>query len=82
MYAMCESCTIKQKTSHFIQSIFYLCQIAWKTKRLVLVATAGSATTGPLELPALGADVGPRREIHLLEDGITNIRIIQLYIYN
>lgn len=29
---------------------------------LVLVAAAGSATAGPLELPALGADVGPRGE--------------------
>lgn len=32
--------------------------------RLVLVATAGSATTGPLELPALGADIGPKREVN------------------
>lgn len=30
--------------------------------RLVLVASAGSATTGSLELPALGADVGPGKE--------------------
>lgn len=30
--------------------------------RLVLVTTAGSATTGPLELSALGADIGPGRE--------------------
>lgn len=31
-------------------------------ERLVLVATAGSATTSPLELPALGTDVGPREQ--------------------
>lgn len=30
--------------------------------RLILVTTAGSATTGPLELPTLGADVGPGRQ--------------------
>lgn len=40
---------------------FIWISFAWKTKRLVLVCTAGSATTSPLELPALGADVGPGR---------------------
>lgn len=31
-------------------------------EKLVLVATAGSATTGSLELPALGTNVGPGEE--------------------
>lgn len=44
-----------------VQSIFYLSDCI--KNRLVFVGTAGSATTGSLELPALGADIGPRREI-------------------
>ena len=44
----------------------YLHQIARKTKKtdtLVLVSTAGSAPTGTLKLPALGADVRPKNKI-------------------
>lgn len=46
----------------FEQPIFYLYQIVWKTKTLVLVSTASSATTSSLELPALGAHIGPGEE--------------------
>lgn len=65
-------------TTDLIQSIFYLCQIAWKTRRLILVATAGSATTGPLELPALGADVGPKGEIIWYQNIASHIHIMQI----
>lgn len=50
---------LKQKhRRHFVQPAFYWYQSENKNA-LVLVAAAGSATTGSLELPALGADVGP-----------------------
>lgn len=42
------------------QSLFALQYWIQKDRCLVLVATAGSATTGTLELPAFGAHIGPR----------------------
>lgn len=42
--------------------MFICVRMHGKPNRLVLVAAAGSATTSPLELPALGANVGPGRE--------------------
>lgn len=45
----------------FVQPFFYLFQTAWQIETLVLEATAGSATTGSLELSALGTDIGPEK---------------------
>jgi len=44
------------------QSLFALQYRIQKDRCLVLVASAGSATTGTLELPAFGAHIGPREE--------------------
>lgn len=49
------------KDIHFVQPIFISIRLREK-KTLVLVTTAGSATTSSFELPALGADVGPGKE--------------------
>lgn len=46
-----------------------------KPNRLVLVATAGSATTSSLELPALGANVGPG------EETVQFIKVHHKYLY-
>lgn len=61
MSARCESAPMKLKPLFITVNLLF---VSGRVKnRLVLVAAAGSATTGPLELPALGADVGPGGEI-------------------
>lgn len=58
-------CQLSNKTrDHSIYTVdpLFVSDCVENKERLVLVSTAGSATASSLELPALGADVGPRKE--------------------
>lgn len=52
--------TSKDRILNITQSLFALQYWIQKDRCLVLVTSAGSATTGTLELPAFGAHIGPR----------------------
>lgn len=56
---------IKHQRQFILYSQSFICTRLHEKEndRLVLVTTAGSATTSSLELSALGADVGPDKKM-------------------